>query len=445
MRLGQSVDLPIPASTASGSPFALKLQRATEATPSGSPVAERMALKRGEMMPALGEDRASAVHPRAVTPEQAGVGLREGVQHFIETRHAEANAAYDTVRQIEADPANLRSVPVGTTNQWAPDGTLVQVPIMADMPLPADLRAAKAALRPVAERLNQLIGTAQRDASPGLQAIKQILDGPDYMPASQLDSNLSVIKGLGRGADLPQLRNVSQGLAAKAVESLEAAHADALSQAGPAAQRALKTGRVATKAKVAAQEVFDKLRDEPVQTFAGATVAKDAGIEHLRDLARLAPAEMPKVGRAFPEDLFTTATAEGGWKRATGIEARWSRLGPETKRLLFGASAPELDKFFLLGKMLERSPNPSGTALTLTGVGSLTAAFRNPGTGIPALLAAGQIAKIMNTPGGVRLLTEGLTIPTNSPRAAAWATLLINRLHKAGETVATPPPPPPPR
>src|SRR5205814_8718588 len=92
---------------------------------------------------------------------------------------------------------------------------------------------------------------------------------------------------------------------------------------------------------------------------------KDSAIQHLRRVQEMAPAEIPKIGRAYLEDLLSMATAEGGFDRAARLQAEWQKLGPETKRILFPdlAHRAQLDHFFLLAKRLSDNPNPSGTAV----------------------------------------------------------------------------------
>lgn len=446
VELGRREGIPIDAATASNSSWARRTEKLTGLAPSGAAIQEGVKWQRRTKLPALGDRLASGVFPYEVSPAQAGADLQGGVASYIEKQHQIANAGYDTLRQLEADPAYARSVQTGTTNQWAPDGTLQTVPVMETMPLPADLTTAKAELRPVYDRLMQSLPLTQREASPGLQAIRQILDGPDHVPASVLDRNLGAIKSLGRGADMPELRDVSQGLAAKAVSALEQAHADALAPAGSAAADALRTGREATAAKYAAQDVLDKVSDEPVTAFNQATRAADASIEHLKSLQKLAPQEIPKIGRAVLESLFERAGGlEGGWGRATSVANRWENLGPQTKQILFGSRAADLDSFFLLTKMLAKDLNPSGTAM-MAGTGAAGYAFAaHPVLTGVGLLGSAGMATLMNTRAGVKLLTEGLRIPaSDTVRAAAWTAAVANQLHRRGQIdqVGTPPPRP---
>ena len=102
-------------------------------------------------------------------------------------------------------------------------------------------------------------------------------------------------------------------------------------------------------------------------------------------MAKVAPDELPKIGRAFLDNLMGQATAEGGFGHAKKLYADWQRVGPDTKRLLFKdpALVRDLDSFFLLAKRLSDTPNPSGTALTLNAGAQFGLVFTNPTVGVP--------------------------------------------------------------
>jgi hypothetical protein len=200
--------------------------------------------------------------------------------------------------------------------------------------------------------------------------------------------------------------------------------------AGADAVDALQRGRMATSAKYDAAGILKQLRDEPRQVFDQAVWAKDAGIDRLREVARLAPEEMPKVGRAYLEELLETATAEGDFGKGKTIHNQWQKLGPQTKALLFRSPEliKDLDHFFLVAKRIGESPNPSGSAL----VGSLATGgvymVMQPATGIPMAIGAAGLSKLMHSPAGVRALTTGLQIPVGKGAAASIAATNILRL-----------------
>lgn len=285
--------------------------------------------------------------------------------------------------------------------------------VTESMQMPVDLRTVKSSLRPVYERMTRQLPITQQRSSPGLKAIQNILDGPDYAPVSQVDTDLGAIKAISRGADLPELRDVSQGLAAQAVKQLDEAVREAAGQGGRQAVDFLETGRAATKAKYGAADVLKQIWEEPVQAFEQMVYSRDAGLGQLRKIQELAPSEMPKVGRAFLDDLLDKATAEGGFDRAKGLASQWQNMGPGTKAILFGdrAHIKSLDQFFLLAKKIGENPNPSGTARVATAFNVASGAMGYP------------LAKLFYSPAGVRLLTRGLQIPAANARAtSAWLT-----------------------
>lgn len=533
LKFAEREGIPVDAGTATGSDYIKRGQQMSDATPVGSMVAQRANEARTKALTATGERLAARAYPEPVTPEQAGQGLREGVQRTIGDLKRVADQSYETVRQIEAN--TVEDVPVtvpgkvlsamrrsvgkiddveirelrrigrelealgyqegglvregldgsGTHYVRRSGGASVYHDIMQHAPgtsemtrgevlqsinqaletgdftnaargaltvarkrlsgktgglskpllppnagdafeqmaMPVDLRVVKAQLRPVYERMTRQLPVTQQRASPGLKAIENILDGPDFQSATTVDADLSTIKGLSRGADLPELRDLSRGLAARAVGTLERAVRDAVAKGGKDAMDALETGRAATRAKYGAADVLKRVREEPVQAYQQAVYSKDAGIKQLRQVAELAPAEMPKVGRAFLEDLLSTATAEGGFGRTDSILKRWQSIGPQTRTVLFGDAAyiRDLDNFFLLAKRLGEVKNPSGTALSANAAASTAILFTNPAAGVPLVLGAGAVSKILRNPTAIKFLTDGMRLQAGPGRSSKVA------------------------
>jgi hypothetical protein len=449
-REGVFVDAP----TASGSTLARNLERTSGATLPGSRISRNRRLLQGQQLEATGERLAGRVSPVPTSPELAGRGIQHGIEDYIVDRHTDMRGHYQNFEQVATDPANTVQVQVGTRPgtgfMGMPGGT--PVPVMQAMQLPVDLRQIKGALRPMLDEALHRMPVGQQQLSPGLQALQNLVTGPDYAPAVSLEKDLGAIKSLGRGAELPQLRDASQGMAAQATQLLQDAIDHTVGQAhspsGINALDELQMGRSEASAKRAAEEIFERLRVEPVGAFKQATMGQDLGIQHLRELQAHAPQAMPALGRAVLEHLFVKSRAGSGeWlSGATGAAGEWNKLGDATKDLLYGANRADLDSFFLLAKKIAENPNPSGSAITgLTGVSAYNL-FPHPYATIAGQSLGGVISLLMNTPGGVRLLTQGLTIPARGARAVAWTGAVMNRLDdyaKRAEAIrATPPPPP---
>lgn len=289
------------------------------------------------------------------------------------------------------------------------------------MALPVDLRPAKAALRPIYDRMVRQYPVTKAQASSGLKALQNIVEGPDHAPLSQVDADLGAIKTIAR-ADIPELRSVSQGMAAHAVKQLDDWVKMAAESAGPEALQALEQGRKSTVAKYVAGDLLETLSNEPVQVFRRLTAPKDTAIAQLRQIAKQAPDEVPKLGRALLDGMMDQATQNGSFEHAAKLYADWQRVGPETKRLLFSdpAHVAELDQFFRLAKKIAENPNPSGTARVNNIFNLASAAVGYP------------IAKLLYSKAGVKLLSEGYRVPLQSAAATAnYSTRLSSALKAA--------------
>ncbi len=300
---------------------------------------------------------------------------------------------------------------------------LARVAITKKMALPVDMRGVKAALRPLYEQMKMWLEPARRNASAGFQAVASIVNGPDHLPAVVAEQGLGGLKSLAREASSPDMRDVNAGIGAHASTKLQAAIDETVSSAGPDAIDALKAGRMAHSAKMAAAEVLDSLRDEPVQAFDQATWAKDAGIVKLRQIAKLAPAEMAKIGRAYIAQLLEMATRDGGFGKAATLQSKWAALGPETKQILFKNPMliDKLDNFFRLAKNIAENPNPSGTASTAATLTTGGLMFTHPLLGTSYLIGTRAVGELLFTPRGAKALVSGLKVPIANKAAAALA------------------------
>lgn len=307
---------------------------------------------------------------------------------------------------------------------------------------PVAMGIAKDALRPIYDQMAKLYPVAKQQASAGFKALKNIVNGPDYMPLSEADANLSAIKGIARGTganDLPELRTVSQGLAAKAVSQVDDLVRMAAENMGPEALEALEKGRAATRAKYDSGDVLEGLRrgtsGEPVRMVKKITAGKDAAVEQLRALAKEAPDALPDVGRAVIDDLLAEATADGGFTKAQTIATKWRNLGAETKQVLFKdpAHVKDLDDFFHLAKLTAENSNPSGTAHTLLVAGQGGLLLTEPVSGIASAIGGAALSKLLHSPAGVRLLTRGMRMPLGSTAAKSYVAEVNAALRGVGE------------
>jgi hypothetical protein len=404
-------DIPIDAGAATGNPAVKGIQYLADRSISGSlisPAAKQRALdalknKGGELAQDVNfngpRQSAFSTPGQAFNPEQAGQSVISSLERKISGHKAAADTGYDAFRSIEVDPRNLRQVQVK-----APDGSTVT----AEIPLAVNMAPIKAKLQPIYDRMNLWMEPARRNASQGYQALKSILQGGDYMQASVAEDGLSGLKALAREGS-----GRNAGIAKFATRELQKEIDSVVSSAGSDAIEALKKGRIETLLEYKTDAVLKKLRVEPVQTFQQLIYSKDSGLGMLRKVAGMAPDTMKNVGRAYLEDLLSTATKEGGFGKTGTIATSWQKLGNETKKILFRDPAliKDLDNFFTTAKMMGENINPSGSGYVLSLSGQGAALFYSPLTQVPMQISAAALSKMLHSRSGVKLLTEGLQAP----------------------------------
>lgn len=394
VEFGQQQGVPMDAATATGNPFVRGVQKLADQSLGGSVVGQKAQAAQQGRLATLGEQLASKGYPSAVTAEEAGNAVRQGVRGSVQQQAAAANTAYDALRAFEKAT-----------------------------PIPVDISQAKATFTPMYQALmreRELNGVMMGDKARALNALDKLVKAPDSLPLSELDSVLSDLKSFAR-SDVPELRSVGQGTAAHMVKLLDGQVRQAATNAGPQVIRALEDGRKATTAKYVAGDVLDSLNAEPVRTTKALTAPADSAIEQLRAVIREAPASRPQIGRAVLDGLLDKATEAGGFAHADKLYADWQKLGTRTKHLLYQDPAyiAELDKFFLLAKKLAENPNPSGTALTLAKGGEVSLLMANPAVGAATSISATALSKLLHSRSGVALLTKGLRIPSGNQAATA--------------------------
>lgn len=402
VQYGARQGIPIDAATATGSPYVAGVQKLTGESMGGSVIAGRFRAQQAEAIAKTGERLAARPVGIAVTEQQAGQNVIDALTSKIQAHKALADNAYDRLRAIEADPAQVKQVRVVSAQTRG-------VPATVQMALPINLQPAKQALTPIYQQLERQYPLTRQQASPGFKALENIVRGPNYAPLSQVDRDLSALKTIAREEG---------GVTKLAVAEIDKAVQKRAAQAGPTVLNTLQQGRGAVKAGAATSELLERVRAEPVQAYRQLVAPKDSGIEFLRSVAAERPDIVPGIARAYLENLMQMATAEGGFERAARLQAEWQRLGPSTKQILFPAKGQvqALDNFFLLAKRVAENPNPSGTAATWMKGGELIALLTNPQIGVPATAASTAIAKLLHSPAGVRALTQGVSLTLSPSR-----------------------------
>jgi hypothetical protein len=427
---GRRAGVPLDAATATGNRFVAGAQHLADRTIAGSFVAQKAAQRQAASLATRGEQLAAKSHASPVTAEAAGQGVRDAIRGQMRKHAGEADTAYSRLREIEADPRHAKTVTL-TEQGRLPGGDPIAVPLERTVALPVDLRAAKEALAPIhadllrQSQLTPLMGHRGR----ALVALDRIAQAPDHASLSTVDAALSELKAFAR-PDGSGLRTAGQGAVGQAIRQLDEAVRATAQQAGPEAVQALNAGRAATVAKYLAADALKGLGKDGVRAYRKLVARDDSAIGQLRELAKHAPDELPKIGRAYLDDLLGQATKGGGFEHAAKIANKWETLGEQTKRTLFKdpGYVKELDDFFRLARMSAQNANPSGTAHALATLGqggtvvSILAGVAEPLTGLTALFGPAAVSKVLHSKAGVQLLTKGIRIPLGNKAArAAWA------------------------
>lgn len=366
---------------------------------------------------------------------EAGQSVADRLLYKITQAKQFADKRYGQVRSTVGQARNRSTVQVGETVSPIVDefgGEIVR-PVLKTFETATDIGKAQSELRGIVDELAQTMPEFQRQSSPGFTALKQIVDGPEVVDALTADRNLSAVKALLResGGASKYLSSKSKRLAAITVDALTKSFDDALGKAGGDALLKLNQGR---KAVVRYHDVAELLSSlpknaagelEPVGVYSRLTSGGDRNIRLLEEIHKMAPKETAELGHTFLTGMLDKATAEGGFGRATGVVADWNRLGPNTKRILFGDSfkTSQIDKFLLAAKRLTVDVNPSGTAKLLTAIGPAgiaLSALLNPATA--ASMAGGayaskKAAELLLTKGGAPLMRQLITL---NPNTLTW-------------------------
>lgn len=452
-----------PLSMQTGSRPAATLQGSVQQSIGGSQYAQEARQTTRQQIRNVAGQKLQQVQPgAAVTPEQAGEAVLGKFKGDIRALEADANTAYKEAWKVENDPANVAQVPkeVRTPNGWEyvtdPQGNVV----MEDMKLPQDMRAIKQALRPIADRYSRTMSKTDQNASLGLATMREIINGPDFKPLSQAESDLGLLKKAAKQErGMKELRDTSQGLAAFSLgqlqQEIDATMAGA--QGGQQGLQNLQMGRSSTAQKWGIYEQARKfgkpnIEDlEPVAVYNKLTGDKDVRTQFLKRIRAMAPAQMPMVGRAFMEELLNRVFREGDLAHTQQALNEWDALGRESKLVLFRNAnvVDDLDQTMLAMKRMAQEANPSGSGymialnnmkqLLTTALGAAVGGASG-GTGGMGLGAAvggiggtiamnAGLARLLFNPKYSKMLRQGIQLQLKGDKAGA--AVVIGLLSKA--------------
>lgn len=400
------------------------------------------------------------------TAEAAGRAVFDQGVAAIKGANTKAGQEYAALQEIENKPESLKPVPAGTQTKTVPMqvGTReVPVPGVVDasgkpatrtepvmqdvsrdvlktqnVALPVDMGEYQARFKPVLEQLQRQTRLGQQQYAPAQMAVEDLVNGPRFVPASVAEKNLGALKDVLRKNTLTGgVTNDAGALASTSIDQLQSDIDKAVREGGgPEALTALKAGRENTAKKYQAIDLVDQFKAEPVKLYNQMVAPHDGNIDFLRNVQKLAPEQMPEVGRAWIDGAMDKATEAGKFDHADRLYADWQNLGDASKRILF--KTPEhiadLDKFFQAAKDASKVENSSGTAkvghLSATG----TMILLHPILGSGYAIGGNLLARLLYNPRFVRAAIGAMDTPVRSSRSAGVARALVS----AAGTNATP-------
>ena len=421
----QEQGVPLTGFQQTGNRYLGAMEASTAHTPLGSQRAREFHAGTQEAMADVAGELAGKSHPEPVTPYEAGQATTGMLNKSIAELHGQESQAYKAAWEHAGKPEYDREVVVKTETEplydeaGEPTGER-QVPTYKVVNMPVDVQWMKEIAREEIPNY-KFMPAAEQSQSAAYSIYKALLKMDNFITAKQAEKMLQGFKAEAGYGSNAATRNESEAAAARIIPRLQKSIDAAVAETGRDAVIGLQEGRKLHAEKKGIEEITKKLREEPVEAFNQLSRMKDGGVDFLKRVAKEAPDALPKIARAYLDNLFEQATKEGGWVRADGVFRQWDKLGDQTKGMLFpDGQARALDRFFLASKITAERMNTSGTAL----VKAAQEAGLNPLKWLQGKFAG----DILFSPRGIKFLTG---IAQNPPRNSAEAAKLRNEAFKA--------------
>jgi hypothetical protein len=463
-------DIPLDAAAATQNPLIRGAQELAQTTPGAASQAQRAIQARHEGYARTGRELAAEAYPAGeMTPEAAGRAIADKGLETIRGQNATAGEEYGAFRARESDPANVREVVTGTEpksvkvqtgsrREVVPgvvdaSGNLAyrdvpvhetvsrDMPKTESIPFPVDMREFQAQFKPMLEQVQRQTRLGQQQYAPAQIALEDLVNGPEYKPASAAEADLGALKEVVRKNTLTGgVKNEAGQMAASLVDRLQDVIDGTVKRiGGPEALDELRAGRLATRGKYEAINLVDQLKTEPVRLYDQLTSKRDASIDLLRQVNKLAPEETPALGRAWLEAAMDKATDSGRFDHADKLYSDWNGLGNETKKIMFRNPTliSDLDNFFQSAKDSARIEGPSGTARVAHISGTAGLVIAHPVAGTAYVVGMNALSRLLYNPSFVRAAIRGFKVPAGAPGAAAAAGAMVSAAKAAGVPVTT--------
>ena len=300
------------------------------------------------------------------TSDLSAKHMQEAITRALETgdfSYAAQGALQVARKRVQAGTTNAAS----RAGMGLPAAELPGVSKTYDVQMPVNIGGFRRAMTPLMTRLEQQLPFARQHVKDAYTSLIQLMNGPENVPFSQVESALGALKRTVRGGKEVQeagTRTAVQGLAAKEVRGLEHELQTALEQARSGtdietyqqremfdeAMQAVTEARKKTTEKYQVKNIREKMTagDKPEErVFQMLTQPGDFGIRMLRRVQQHAPESVANVGRALTDHLIEVSRTQG----AEAAQRAWAKVGPRTRAALYTPEhSQQLTQYFKAGQ-----------------------------------------------------------------------------------------------
>ena len=440
MAMAAKYGIPLSRGTAGGS----KIVRATEKLLGHSVAPDLYESQFEEAQQGLNTAAHDMAGNFATDQYQAGDSVVKKVLAYAADKAKIGGDSYDEMANIEGLPENQRTIVTGM--KPSPSGIVddsgrpTQVPITQTIGIPVSTQPVKEALQPIRDQIMQQLPVGRQQYSVGLHAIQNILDGPDVLPASVADQNLSALKQIQREAISPKVKF----LVSKAIDGYSKAVDTAVADAGPDAAATLAKARDAWKAKSQALDFVDQLSGDRTGKTGQVDAVKalfrpaDASYPLLQNVLQVAPEARQDLANGYLSRVFKQASDDGQFTNIKSASNLFNQIGKRTQAALFPPQQlNDIKTVFELAKRVNENPNPSesGMMVMLIKAGMM---ITHPVQGAATIGFGRKLAQVLYQPEGAAALRDALGSSGNPGKLRQAMAVVKSIADKSAENLAPP-------
>ncbi len=401
-RFGRSKGITVDPATRTGSRGVANVKKGLESGINMGKAEDLTALQ-SKQYGAAGQGMLRDVSKGAPVGNRAHTGnmVYDSLSNVAEGHAQDADQAFGGFRSMEqmVSPQQLQYT---TTEQvdTAVTNPLTGLPVKAPQPvtkqayfrIPVDRSQLQADLRALSRKMGGTLDLTQQAQSPALQMMKDIIYGDSVVEASKALQDLSAMYEAFKLQPGQVSRDVSQFLGSGSMQKYRQVVDQSIASVNPTLLDLVDQGREAVKQQ---HQVQDLMRDvggrvrpdgsnlKPVRVANNLLAEGDINLPMLQNVAARSPNLIPSVAATYMKNLLDIGSKSGAAKESfthgAAVLAKWDRLGPESKQILFGPQvAKDLDNFFRLGKYLSENPNASGSGAQVLLAARLTQLLTHP-------------------------------------------------------------------